>query len=164
MPPLITKLTGAKYLFQQLWLLIIAVQFGGSGCRTFPPMPPADLTSPGWTVHHAQAVWRPNTTAPELTGELLYASHSDGETFVQFIKHPFPLVTARADINSWHIEFTQADKACSGTGRPPKKLLWFQFPLSDLRTTAFQWTSDDTNHWRLENSFTGETLEAVLIP
>ncbi|MFM2081935.1 MAG: hypothetical protein RL380_626 [Verrucomicrobiota bacterium] len=122
------------------------------GCRT-TPLPPVDLAAPGWQTHPAQAVWRPNRHAPELVGELLYATRTNGESLVQFSKNPFPLVTAQTTRHAWRIEFAAVGKKYSAPGIPPARLLWFQLaPLAH------------TNHLRLENNSTGEALEVFANP
>src|SRR6266513_1380446 len=78
-----------------LWILL------GIGCRSLPPLPPANLSEPGWIVREGQAVWRPKKGAPEIAGEIMVATQNNGRTFVQFTKTPFPFVIARTETNSW---------------------------------------------------------------
>src|SRR2546422_5254946 len=63
---------------------------GCCACRTVPPLAPANLSEPGWTMREGQAVWRPKTEGPEIAGELLVAIHRTGETYLQFTKTPLP--------------------------------------------------------------------------
>ena len=55
-------------------------------------------------ICEGQAVWRPKIEAPEIAGELLVATHRNGETFLQFTKTPLPFVVARITTNRWLIE------------------------------------------------------------
>ena len=80
-----------------------------AGCRTTPPLPPADFSAPGWHVQQGQAVWKPSQSRPELAGDLLLATNVNGNFFLQFSKMPFPLATARVSGDRWQIEFG-ADK------------------------------------------------------
>src|SRR5688572_11265650 len=90
----------------KLHLLFWLVSALGCGaCHTVSPFAAANLSEPGWTVREGQAVWRPKTGAPEIAGELLLASHRNGETWLQFTKTPLPLVVARITTNRWQIEF-----------------------------------------------------------
>src|SRR5881296_2669342 len=76
---------------------------GCCACRTASLLSPANLSGPGWTIREGQAVWRPKTEAPEIAGELLVATHRNGETFLQFTKTPLAFVVARITTNRWHI-------------------------------------------------------------
>jgi hypothetical protein len=135
-----------------------------AGCRTAPPLPPADFSAPGWRVQQGQAIWKPLRNKPELAGELLLATHRNGQVFVQFSKTPFPLATARTAGESWQIEFGTGDRSWRGRGRPPARFVWFQLAraLADApldRPWRFERRAD--GRWRLENRRTGETLEGV---
>ncbi|MDB6056500.1 MAG: hypothetical protein JWO95_344, partial [Verrucomicrobiales bacterium] len=76
-----------------LWVCVISAL---AGCRTMKPLPPANLKEPGWTVREGQAVWKRKASEPEIAGEILLATRSDGRAFVQFSKNPFPLVIAQS--------------------------------------------------------------------
>jgi hypothetical protein len=137
------------------------------GCRTVAPLPPADLAAPGWQTRTGQAVWQPGRNAAEITGELLVATRADGETFVQFTKNPFPFIIARSTTNSWQIEIPPAEKFYSGRGTPSARLIWLQFARwiqHETLADSIRASSDDAQHWRLENTANGETLEGVLNP
>ena len=88
-------------------------------CHTVPPLPPVNLTEPGWTVLQGQAVWRTKKDAPEIAGELFVATNPDGRSFVQFTKTPLPFVVAQTTTNSWQIHFVPNDKTYSGRGKVP---------------------------------------------
>ena len=75
------------------------------GCRSIPPLPPADLSTPGWRVQTGQAVWKPTRTKSELVGELLMATNANGKFVVQFSKTPFTFATAQVAGDRWQIEF-----------------------------------------------------------
>lgn len=131
-------------------------------CRSLPPLPAADLSAPGWRVLQGQAVWKPTKQRPELAGELLLATNSNGEFFVQFSKTPFTLATAQVMNGQWQIEFGSGDYSRRGRGNPPSRFGWFQLPraLSGSKLPDdWQFDCIPTNTWRLMNRRTGETLE-----
>ena len=132
-----------------------------TGCRTAPPLPPADLSQPGWQVQRGQAVWQPPQGRPELAGEILIARRTDGTAFIQFTKDPFPLATAQMTADRWQIDFGAGRRSWRGRGRPPKLFLWFQLPRA-LHGGApdSPWRFSQTNEsWRIENPRRGEWLE-----
>jgi len=139
-----------------LFLLVTA-----TGCRTLPPLPPVDLSKPGWTVQQGQAVWKSGKKMPEIAGEVMLASKPNGDLFVQFTKTPFPLVIAQKVTNSWQINFPTENKRYSGLGSPPKRLIWFWLHdamAGTLSSKAWSWHQNEKG-WRLENHATGEWLE-----
>jgi hypothetical protein len=146
-----------------LLVTVLVMLAGLSGCHTAPPLPPADLRAPGWEIREGQVLWKPRRDAEGIAGEILIAIQKDKRAFVQFSKHPFPIVTAGVIPNSWELEIPTQGKRYSRRGKPPSRLLWFQL----LRAIAAQelpgpwvWTSANTEGaWRLENRKTGETLE-----
>jgi hypothetical protein len=143
-----------------LWLL------GLTACRSGPPLPPLNLSEPGWTLRRGEAVWRAKRSAPEVAGEILLATNPDGRTFVQFTKTPFPVIVAQSTPRSWQIEAPAQNRRYSGNGPPPARLIWFQLPqvASGIRP-ADPWTASRRAHeWRLENRSTGESLEGYFAP
>jgi len=104
---------------------------------------------------------------PELAGELLLATNSNGSFFVQFTKTPFPLATAQVAGESWQMEFGSGEHSWRGHGQPPARFVWFQLPRAlsggGLEPDwMFSRLKDDS--WRLENPRTGEWLEGRLFP
>jgi len=131
-------------------------------CRSLPPLPPADLSTPGWRVQQGQAIWKPTKTRPELAGELLLATNRNGDFLVQLAKTPFTLATAQMVDDRWRIEFGSGDYQRGGRGEPPARFVWFQLPRALAGTNvSLDWNFErvTTNSWRLENHRTGETLE-----
>src|SRR6185437_11414160 len=57
-------------------------------CRTANPLPPADVSAPGWLVQQGQAIWHPPGHRPELAGDLLLATNVNGNFFIQLTKNP----------------------------------------------------------------------------
>ena len=102
------------------------------GCRTAPPLPPADFSAPGWRVQQGQAVWKPSSSRPELAGDLLLATNANGNFFIQFSKIPFPLATAQVSGGQWQIEFGADKYSWHGRGAPPDRFVWFQLPRALL--------------------------------
>jgi len=132
-----------------------------TACRTIGPLPQVNLSEPGWTVLQGQASWRSKLDAPEISGELLLAQKSNGQTFVQFTKTPFPFVIAQSTTNAWQMEIPVEDKSYRAPGQPPARVIWFQLPRAvSGAPLAKNWSwRDSTNGWRLENISTGELLE-----
>ena len=142
--------------------LIVAGLF--AGCRTLPPLSRVDLSQPGWVVRQGQALWRAKTGAPEIAGELLFASRP-GETFVQFSKDPFPMVIARTSRKAWQIEAPMENRSYTGHGHPPARILWFHLPgllAHEPAPSGWSWQTLADDHWRLSNPDTGESLEGYL--
>lgn len=139
-----------------------------TGCRTLPPLPAADLSRPGWSIQQGQAIWRSNSEAPEIAGEILIASRRDGSSLVQFTKTPFPLVIARTTPNAWQIESPVENRRFARKGKPPARLPWFHLPrlVGDPTVSApFPWKSRvSPDMWRLENVQTGESIEGFVEP
>jgi hypothetical protein len=144
-----------------VWCLVFFV-----GCRTLPELPPADLSQPGWSTRQGQVVWKANTDAPEIAGELLLAIHPKQGIVLQFLKTPFPVVVAQTGNGGWRISFS-GGREYAGQGEPPQRISWFQVPraLKDGEVDhgwSFSKTGD--SNWRLENQRTGEFIEGYLRP
>ena len=138
-----------------------------AGCRTAPPLPPADLSASGWHLQQGQAIWKPTRSRPELAGELLCATNASGDFFVQFSKPPFSLATAQVMNGQWQIEFGNGEHRWSGRGEPPSRFVWFQLPhaLADEPLKSnWRFTRTLADSWRLENPRTGESLEGGFFP
>ena len=131
------------------------------GCRTMPPLPKVSLTEPGWTVRQGQAIWHPKREGPEIAGELLVATRTNGTALVQFTKTPFPLVVAQQTRSSWEIEFPTEKKKYSAPGHPPGRLIWFWLvqALTGESLPKNIFCRHDQKSWHLENRVTGESLE-----
>jgi hypothetical protein len=134
-------------------------------CRTLPPLPPVDLAEPGWKLRQGQAVWRTERDAPEVAGEILFATHPAGGTMLQLTKNPLPFVTVQTRGEAWEIEIVPKRRRFAGTGIPTKRLLWVHLARAlnggtipeDLR---FQ--KADANGFALENLRTGESITGFL--
>lgn len=132
-----------------------------TACRSLPPPPAADLSDAAWTVRQGQAVWKQKRGAPEIAGEILVATQTNGRSFVQFTKTPFPLVIAQTATNSWQLEIPAQNRRFAFHGAPPSRVIWFQLPRALAGATLpkkFAWQTSPAG-WRLENSATGEALE-----
>jgi len=137
-----------------------------TGCRSLPPIPPADLNAPGWTVQQGQAVWKPNQSRPELAGELMLATNINGDCLVEFTKTPFALACARQINDQWRIEFGAGRHAWQGRGAGPQLFSWFELPRALAgRELSRAWRFTQTNGtWRLVNRHNGERLEGAFPP
>jgi hypothetical protein len=153
---------------RQLRLLFWLVSVIGCGaCRTLPPLAPANLSEPGWSIREGQAVWRPKFKGPEIAGDLLVATHRNGETFLQFTKTPLPLVVARITTNRWHIEFIAEHREFAGCGEPPSQVGWLHMArcvAGNAPPANWHWEKFPDDRWRLANRFSGETFEGFLTP
>ena len=161
--------SGALYLRAKLFLLatlLLAANLGVS-CRSLDPLPPVDLSAPGYRVQQGQALWKPTKTRPELAGELLLATRTNGDLFVQFMKTPFTLATAQRVGDQWQIDLGSGDYRRRGHGPPPVRFVWFQLPAALAGAgVSGNWSFErvTTNSWRLENHRTGEALEGGFFP
>ena len=138
-----------------------------SGCRTRHLFPAADLESPGWKVQQGQAIWKPTRTRPALAGELLLATHTNGDSLLQFDKLPFPLVSARVSGDRWQIRFGSDISAWHGRGKPLQRFVWFQLPQALAGEPVkgnWHYIQHDDGSWQFNNSRTGESLEGSLAP
>jgi hypothetical protein len=142
-------------------ILLVCVVAVLAGCRTMKPLPPANLKEPGWTVREGQAVWKRQASAPEIAGEILVATRSDGRAFVQFSKNPFPLVIAQSTSKGWQVETPTENKFYSGHGNPPPRLIFLYVPRVLAGEPAPKgWIAEKTaDGCKLENPGKGESLE-----
>ena len=65
-----------QILFSICGVLLVSVLGNICGCRTSQQLPATNLSEPGWNVRQGQAIWRRETGAPEIAGELL-VSHTN---------------------------------------------------------------------------------------
>jgi hypothetical protein len=143
---------------------LLALMLALVSCRT-ATLPPADFSSPGWHVRQGQAVWRPTKNRPELAGDLLLATNTDGDYFIQFSKTPFTLATVQVAGGAWRIEFGHGQYSSSGHGAPRRRFVWFQLTraLSGMPPAPpCKFVGQPDHSWRLENPRTGEMLEGYL--
>jgi hypothetical protein len=134
------------------------------GCLSLHPLPKADISQPGWTVRQGQAVWQPpGRNSPELAGELLLATRTDGSAFVQFTKTPFPFAVAQMTSNRWQLEIPPQNKRYTERGKPSARIVWFQLVNALTgKPLAKGWTWNDSGaNWQLKSS-SGESLEGFL--
>jgi hypothetical protein len=142
---------------------VVVLGLASLGCRSVPPLPPDDLSRPGWTVRQGQAVWK--TRGSELAGELIFASRPDGSSSLLFIKTPLPLVTAQNQGPRWTVRFVADNRTFSGLGVPPAQLLWVHLAraLTGAPVPApleFQ----SAANWQLTNPKTEEAISGFLMP
>jgi hypothetical protein len=158
---------GVVTVIRAVGVLGLGVLLVTAGCRTAPPLPKVDLSAPGWSLKRGQAVWKPAAARPEIAGELLLATHRDGDCFVQFSKIPFSIVTAQVSAGRWRIEFGNQERTAAGRGPAPGRLGWFQLaPALAGHALPLPWVfeSQVNGNWRLENGRTGEWLEGGFLP
>src|SRR5688572_6639843 len=130
-----------------------------TGCAASRPLPPADLSAPGWAIQAGQAVWKSGSS--DLAGELIFAKRSDGSSALQFIKTPLPLVSAQMRENRWTITFVADNRTVSGKGIPPAQLLWLHLASAlkgESPAPPVRFSQDAGGNWKLENSQTGEAI------
>jgi hypothetical protein len=137
-------------------------------CRTPPKLPAIDLSQAGWQVRQGQAVWKPNKNAPELSGELVWASHPDGRFLLQFLKTPITLVEAEGSKDGWQISFPPQGRTLGGSrGHSPSQRLGWLYLAKALQAEALTgpWTfTSAADGWKLANAHTGEVIEGYLRP
>ena len=143
--------------------LLAAVLF--TGCRTIPPLPPVNLSEPGWALHQGQALWRSQRDAPEIAGEILFATHGQGRTMLQMTKTPLPFVTVQTRGEEWEIEFVPQQRSFSGRGTPTPRLLWIHLAraLNGTKPPApLKFEQTEPHGFTLENPKTGESISGFL--
>jgi hypothetical protein len=116
-------------------------------------------------VRQGQAIWKLPAGRPDVAGELLLATSTDGKGYVQFSKSPFTLVVGQVTAQGWQVEFPPQDKRYAGPGAPPKRLLWLQLPglvQGKNPPAGWHWSESDGN-FRLENPASGEAIEGYFI-
>ena len=134
-------------------------------CRSLPPIPAANLSEQGWTVRQGQAVWRRARGAPEIAGELLVGTRTNGEALVQFNKTPFPIVIAQKTSERWEIQVPARNETHVGPGNPPGRIVWFRLAealAGDTLPPPWSWRYD-SNGWTLENRTSGESLSGYFL-
>ena len=147
---------------KRLWLAFVAVVLPSlTGCLASRPLPPADLSAPGWEIQTGQAVWK--SGGSDLAGEVIFAKRN-GDSALQFIKTPLPLVSAQTHGKRWTITFVADNRTVSGKGTAPVQLLWLHLASAltgdpPRRPLKF---SRDANGWALENAETGESISGFL--
>jgi hypothetical protein len=137
------------------------------GCQTTAPLPPVNLSEPGWKLYEGQVLWRSSHDAPEIAGEILVANHPDNRAWIQFVKTPLPLVTAQMNERKWQIEFIPEKRKVTGHDQPPARFIWLHL-LRALNGVPpdqpLQFSKDPDGSWRLENKLNGEVLSGYLNP
>jgi len=148
--------------FCLIWLLMI------TGCRTVPELPAVDPSQAGWQMRQGQAVWKPNTNAPELAGELIWATHPDGRFLLQFLKTPIVMVEAQGSDEAWRISFPARERTIRGSrGRSPSQRLGWLYLAKALQgeTLDHPWSFKRAGEkWTFANARTGEMIEGYLRP
>ncbi|HTI72918.1 MAG TPA: hypothetical protein VMF06_23295 [Candidatus Limnocylindria bacterium] len=131
------------------------------GCAG-PALAPVNLAEAGWTVREAQVVWRPRRAAPELVGELLVATNSDGRQLIQFSKQTLPVVTAQVASNGWNLSSPLRHGRYGGRLPPTDRVPWFelaQWPPAPQLDSRWRLEMLTNAAWRLGNPRTGESVE-----
>lgn len=159
------------------WALFFLIAL--SGCMTAQHLPKEDLSGPGWTVRQGQAVWhtprqkvfapphaeRPAPPSPpEIAGDLIVATRTDGSAFVQFSKTPFTVAIAQMTPTGWQLEIPPQNRHYSRPGKPPAQIVWFQLAngLTE-KPLAKHWIwHGSASNFRLENPSSGESLEGFV--
>jgi hypothetical protein len=144
--------------------LSLAAVFGSS-CRTFPDLPPVNLSEPGWTLHQGQAVWRSKRDTPEIAGEILFATRPGGRSLLTLTKSPLPFVNAQTSGERWEIEFVPQRRKFNGQGTPTVRLLWVHLAraLNGTKPPAtLKFEQTEPHGFTLENPETGESISGIL--
>jgi hypothetical protein len=133
-----------------------------TSCSTLSrPLPPVNLSEPGWTVRQGQAVWTLPRGQKDIAGEVILATGPADKAFVQFSKSPFTLVVGQLDAKHWQVEFPPQNKHYAGPGTPPKRIIWLYLPrvlAGKSPPRGWSWSESEGN-WRLQNPENGEAIE-----
>ena len=146
-----------------LFSLLLAIGIF-TGCKSVPP--PANFSEPGWKVRQGQALWKGESAISEIAGELLVATHTNGQAYVSFSKTPVTLVSAQSTANQWYIHYPPNGQ-WHGYGPPPSRVIWLhlaKFLDGAPPPSRWHWERRENNSWRLENRATGEYLDGFLNP
>src|SRR5262249_48045963 len=102
---------------------------------------------------------------PEIAGELLVGTRTNGEALVQFNKTPFPVVSAQKASVQWQIQAPTQNETHVGLGNPPGRVIWFRLAEALAGNTLPQpWSLRcDSNGWSLENLTSGESLSGYFL-
>jgi hypothetical protein len=150
----------------RLFLLLLVIPWLAA-CHTLAPLPPVDLTLPGWELHRGQAVWHSPDKSTELAGDLLVASRPDGHALLEFTKASWPLVVVRITPDAWQLESAATGQRRSGRGTPPARSAWLVLPRCLAGAPApkgWSFTREPDNGWTLEHPRSGESLHGYLLP
>ena len=112
-------------------------------------------------------MWRPRLHGPELSGELLLATHGDGTSVFNFSKTPLPLTAGQTTSTNWLIEFPARRLVFSGKGQPPKRFAWLYLDRAltgQSLPEGLQFTRQSDGGWLLENVNSGEFIQGFLAP
>jgi hypothetical protein len=143
----------------------VAITMFAIGCRTIPQMQAVNLSEPGWKLRQGQAVWRTQADAPEIAGEILFATHPDGRTVLQFAKNPIPFVNVQTSNELWQIEFVPQQKEYSGKGSPSVRLVWVHLAraLAGQRAQSpLSMTNSPPGEFTFVNRSNGEMVSGFL--
>ncbi|HVM47155.1 MAG TPA: hypothetical protein VMU04_03965 [Candidatus Acidoferrum sp.] len=147
-----------------LWLAALALW---TGCRTPKESDLFTTSGPGWRVQEGQALWRPRRSMPELAGDVVMASNSDGRCVVQFTKTPLSVLLAQTSRTNWLIEFPPQHLGFMGRGEPSKRFAWLHLYAAlqgDTLPRGYEFHRKPDGGWRLENKGSGESVEGFLGP
>jgi len=128
-------------------------------------LPPVDLDQAGWTRWSGQAVWRSGADRPAIAGDVILARHESGDVLVHFSKAPFPIFTARTAGSRWSIEFIERGQSHSGSGKPPKRFVWFYVPgLLEGEAAPGRWQveHDGDQRWSFLDEGSHESIRLIL--
>jgi len=146
--------------------VLLAVLLLCGGCRTATK---SLFVASGadWHVQEGQALWRPRRGFPELAGDIVFATDSQGRCFLQFAKTPMSLVLGQTTRTQWLIQFPPRGWSFSGHGKPPTRFAWLYLPAAlagESLPKPMRLEHKLDGGWRLENTRSGETVEGFLGP
>jgi len=136
-------------------------------CHSIAPLPPVNLSEPGWKLQQGQVVWTPKRNAPEIVGDVMVATQPDGRAFAQFTKTPLPIITVQKTANTWSLDAPLENRHYAYPGQPPARVLWFQLirhTVGEPLGKDWKWSDTADGGWRLENLSTGEIAEGAFNP
>ena len=134
-------------------------------CSKHLPLPEVDLSAPGWTVWTGQALWKPGADRAAIAGDIVLASHDNGDVLISFAKPPVPIFTAQTAGKVWRIDHAHVQRSHTGSGQPPTRFVWFQIPamLQDsIVPKGWRMLATADSVWELDNPDSGEHIRLVL--
>jgi hypothetical protein len=148
-------------------LSLLAAGIFSTGCRTGANDRLFTVSGPGWRIQQGQALWRPGRAYPELGGEVVVASHPDGQCEVQFLKMTIPMVLAQSSATNWLIQFPPRHIGFAGRNSPPPRFLWLYLRAAlagESLPGPYRFSRKPDGGWKLENEKSGESVEGYLEP
>jgi hypothetical protein len=153
-----------RHVFSFFQLSLLAGLIFFCGCAT-TPQNLFTVSGPDWRVQQGQALWTPRLGAPQLGGDLVLATDTNGRSYVQFEKMPLSLVTVQITPQNWSLNFQQFGGFWKGHQPAPPRTVWLYLPdalAGKPVPKPLHFEQMPNGNWRLEDTKTGEILEGFV--